>query len=69
MVFWLCAVCGALGLAEWLRRFVIQEVIYLASGYIMPIFEIVIRKFKNYMFTDEERLDKFLGRPHGFETL
>lgn len=47
----------------------IQEVIYLASGYIMPIFEIVIRKFKNYMFTDEERLDKFLGRPHGFETL
>ena len=25
MIFWLCAICGALGLTEWLRRNVIQR--------------------------------------------
>ena len=54
-MFWLYAILGALGLAEWLRRMVINKMIFMAWGYIVPSLETAIKKIEKYMVDDEKK--------------
>ena len=58
MVFWCCALLGALGLMNWVRQHVLKKMIRLAWNYMTPIMATVVQEIKDYTQDGSKKVNK-----------